>query len=122
MEHGKTLFFAGTDWGSTSHQVCVIDQHGSIVGEKVFDHTGKGLSEMAEWILRASHSTTDNVAVSIEVIHGPVVETLLERGFCGYSINPKQLDRFRDRFSPPGAKDDRRDLQTGAIRDMLNSL
>jgi hypothetical protein len=26
-----------------------------------------------------------------------VVETLLERGFKVYSINPKQLDRFRDR-------------------------
>jgi len=28
----------------------------------------------------------------------PVVEALLERGFCVYGINPKQLDRFRDRF------------------------
>jgi hypothetical protein len=26
-----------------------------------------------------------------------------------FSINPKQLDRFRDRFSVAGAKDDRRD-------------
>ena len=28
-----------------------------------------------------------------------------------HSINPKQLDRFRDRFSPAGAKDDRRDAR-----------
>ena len=41
--------------------------------------------------------------------HGPVVEALLERGFCVYGINPKQLDRFRDRFTVAGAKDDRRD-------------
>src|SRR5256886_13814413 len=40
---------------------------------------------------------------------GPVVETLLERGFHVFAINPKQLDRFRDRHSPAGAKDDRRD-------------
>ena len=40
---------------------------------------------------------------------GPVVEALLERGFCVYGINPKQLDRFRDRFTVAGAKDDRRD-------------
>ena len=111
MEHDKTLFFAGIDWGSASHQLCIIDRNGSIVGEKVFDHTGKGLCEMAEWILRVSQSTTDDVAVSIEVTHGPVVETLLERGFCVCSINPKQLDRFRDRFSPSGAKDDRRDAR-----------
>lgn len=28
-----------------------------------------------------------------------------------YAINPKQLDRFRDRFSPAGAKDDSRDTE-----------
>lgn len=111
MEHDKTLFFAGIDWGSASHQVCVIDQDGFIWGEKVFDHTGKGLCEMAEWILKICGSAADNVAVSIEVNHGPVVESLLERGFCVHSVNPKQLDRFRDRFSPSGAKDDRRDAQ-----------
>jgi hypothetical protein len=30
-------------------------------------------------------------------------------GFVVYTINPKQLDRLRDRFSVAGAKDDRRD-------------
>jgi len=111
MEHDKTLFFAGIDWGSASHQACVIDQGGFIAGEGVFDHTGKGLCEMAEWMLKVCGSAADNVAVLIEVNHGPVVEGLLERGFCVYSFNPKQLDRFRDRFSPSGAKDDRRDAQ-----------
>ena len=33
----------------------------------------------------------------------------MDRGLPVYSINPKQLDRFRDRFSPAGAKDDSRD-------------
>ena len=50
-----------------------------------------------------------SVAVAIEVPHGPVVETLMERSFAVHSINPKQLDRFRDRVSPAGAKDDRLD-------------
>jgi transposase len=54
------------------------------------------------------------VAVAIEVPHGPVVDTLLERGFEVYAINPKQLDRLRDRFSVAGAKDDRRDARIAA--------
>jgi transposase len=41
--------------------------------------------------------------------NGPVVEALLERRFRVHAINPKQLDRFRDRFTVAGAKDDRRD-------------
>jgi hypothetical protein len=37
------------------------------------------------------------------------VETLVERGFHVGGLNPKQLDRFRDRHTVAGAKDDRRD-------------
>jgi hypothetical protein len=39
---------------------------------------------------------------------------LLDRGFIVHSINPKQLDRLRDRFSVAGAKDDRRDAYVAA--------
>jgi len=49
----------------------------------------------------------------------PVVESLMERGFHVYAINPKQLDRFRDRFSPAGAKDDSRDAE--ALADALRT-
>jgi Transposase len=38
-----------------------------------------------------------------------VVDALLDRGFAVNAINPKQLDRLRDRFSVAGVKDDRRD-------------
>ena len=38
-----------------------------------------------------------------------MVEGLVERGFHVFALNPKQLDRFRDRHSVAGAKDDRRD-------------
>lgn len=38
-----------------------------------------------------------------------MVETLVESGFAVFSINPKQVDRFRDRFTVAGAKDDGRD-------------
>ena len=46
------------------------------------------------------------IHIAIEVPHGPVVETLIERSFKVHAINPKQMDRFRDRFTLAGAKDD----------------
>jgi transposase len=54
------------------------------------------------------------VAVAIEIPHGVIVETLVDAGLKVFSINPKQLDRFRDRFTVAGAKDDRRDALTAA--------
>ncbi|MFT5433465.1 MAG: transposase [Myxococcota bacterium] len=54
---------------------------------------------------------TAKVWVSIEVPHGTVVETVMDRGFRVFSINPKQLDRFRDQFTVAGSKDDRLDAR-----------
>jgi transposase len=102
-------WFAGVDWASSKHDVTLTDDSGKIVGRRIFEHSGAGLVQMADWLLRESGATAAAVHVAIETPHGPVVEMLLERGFNVYSINPKQLDRFRDRFTVAGAKDDRRD-------------
>ncbi len=102
-------WFVGVDWASETHHVCVLDGHGDKLGERGFRHSGAGLAEMADWILKLTGGEASAVHVAIEVPHGPVVESLIERGFAVHAINPKQLDRFRDRFSPAGAKDDIRD-------------
>ena len=61
-----------------------------------------------------SRASQARVAVAIEVPHGPVVDALLDRGFAVHAINPKQLERLRDRVSLAGAKDDRRDARVAA--------
>jgi transposase len=104
-------WFVGVDWASKTHHARVLDVQGRSVGERSFSHGGEGLAEMASWILSLTKSRPGAVHVAIEVPHGPVVESLMERGFRVYAINPKQLDRFRDRFSPAGAKDDSRDAE-----------
>jgi hypothetical protein len=42
------------------------------------------------------------------------VEAFLESKYAVFSISPKQLDRFRDRYSAAGAKDDSRDAYVAA--------
>lgn len=103
--------YAGVDWAMEKHDVCILDPGGKIVGEKAFAADAAGLAAMADWLIAHGAASADRIAVAIEVPHGPVVEALLERGFAVHSINPKQLDRFRDRFSAAGAKDDRRDAR-----------
>ena len=51
------------------------------------------------------------VVVAVEMPGGVAVETLMDRGLTICRVHPNTLDRFRDRFSPSGAKDDRRDAQ-----------
>lgn len=100
--------YVGVDWATERHQVCLLTPDGQRLAELVVPHTGAGLAALRA-ALRQRVSEPSRIAVAIEVPHGAVVEALLEHGCHVYAINPKQLDRFRDRHSVAGAKDDRRD-------------
>ena len=97
----------GIDWGSESHQVCRIDGEEE-AKQQSFLHTSEGLKALVAFVVEGE-IPPEQIAVAIEVNHGAVVEALLAKGLGVYSINPKLLDRLRDRFSMAGAKDDRRD-------------
>ena len=113
MAREAFAWFAGVDWGSERHHACIVDAEGFIAGEREFPHSGAGLAALGDWLLLIAGEACA-VAVAIEVPHGPVVDSLIDRGFALYAINPKQLDRLRDRFSVAGAKDDRRDAYVAA--------
>jgi Transposase len=102
-------WFVGIDWGSQSHQVCVLDRDRRHIGERSVEHEGVALAECAAWLTTLAAGEVHRVAVAIEIPRGAIVELLVERGFPVFAINPKQLDRFRDRHTVAGAKDDRRD-------------
>src|SRR3712207_2251504 len=113
MTNETRRWFSGFDWGSERHQACLLDGAGVVVGERAFRHDAAGLAALCDWLVSvAGHPGT--LAVAIEVPHGPVVDGLLDRGFAVHAVNPKQLDRLRDRFSVAGAKDDRRDARVAA--------
>ena len=102
-------WFVGVDWAKEEHRACVIDANGRRVAERAIAHGGTGLAELCAWLLKTTGAEAAEIAVAIETTRGPVVESLLEREFRVFAINPKQLDRFRDRFTVAGAKDDSRD-------------
>ncbi len=88
-----------------------MDASGEMAGERAFAHGGEGLAMLCDWLVERSGAAPGAIDVAIEAPHGPVVEALLERGFAVHAIKPKQLDRFRDRRTVAGAKDDRRDAR-----------
>ena len=111
MEEPEFEIWVGIDWGQSTHQVCVIDAAGKVLRECAIEHTAAELHKVADWLIEHVGGVAARIAVAIEVPHGVIVETLLERGLVVFSLNPKQLDRFRDRYTVAGAKDDRRDAR-----------
>ena len=102
-------WWVGIDWGSEVHQVVVVNAQGDRVSERRIAHSGTAIAEGIDWILTTTGSPPSAIAVAIETPRGAVVEMVLDRALAVYAINPKQLDRFRDRHTVAGAKDDRLD-------------
>jgi len=102
-------YFVGIDWGSETHQVCVVDPEGTKVLERAVAHDGEAITAFVDSVLALGSSRPEAFAVAMEAPHGTMVEAFLDRGVAVFSINPKQVDRFRDRYSIGGAKDDRLD-------------
>ena len=100
--------FVGVDEGDERFQVCPVDEAGTVQEQRSFTCDGKGIEEAIAWL---KASGVGRIALAIESPRGPLVAAFLEAGFEVYSINPKQLDRFRDRFSVAGSKDDRLDAR-----------
>lgn len=101
--------YVGIDWGWERHEICWQDAQGVVLERRAVAHDPAAVgAEIDRWIAAAG-GVPAAVAVAIETSRGALVEALLERQLSVWAINPKQLDRFRDRFSAAGAKDDRRD-------------
>jgi transposase len=113
MEPNRFRHYIGIDWATEAHRICLLDQAGQRCGKISIPHSGEGLAQLLAWLAR--HGVEPALAaVGIETPRGAVVETLVERGYAVFAINPKQLARFRDRYSTAGAKDDDRDAWCAA--------
>src|SRR3981189_3708526 len=112
-ESESFLFFLGVDLGAQQHHLHLIDGDGKSLAKLRIEHGGAGFQQMLAWLAKAG-AAPSQTAVALEAPRGPVVDVLMERDYAVFSINPKQLDRFRDRFSVAGAKDDSRDAMVAA--------
>jgi transposase len=99
----------GIDWATERHQVCLLTPDGAQREECAVEHTAAAIHTFLERLVGRVEGQAERIAVAIETPRGALVETLVEWKLHVYALNPKQLDRFRDRHSVAGAKDDRLD-------------
>jgi transposase len=96
-----TKRFAGLDWASRIHAVCVIDARGSVVTNFKVNHDTTGLTELCRR-LRSLRIT----AVAIERPSGLVVDALVEAGLQVVPIHPNVVKATRPRYRSHGGKSD----------------
>ena len=98
-------YYLGVDWADEFHQVWVSNLEGNKVIEKKVIENVEGFSEFGRW-LDESRKKRIELWAAIEKPHGRIVDFLLDHGVVVYPVNPKALDRARDRFRMSQSKSD----------------
>ena len=87
------------------HQVHIGDEEGKKVREVKVAETVEGLAEIGRW-LDEKRAEGIELWAAIEKPQGRIVDFLLDHGVVVYPVNPKALDRVRDRYRMSGSKSD----------------
>jgi transposase len=93
--------FAGIDWASEEHALCVVDGDGMTLAGEMHTHEEAGLRELI-----ARMRVLGVVRVAIERPDGLLVDRLLEAGFTVLPIHPNKLKATRPRYEASGGKSD----------------
>ena len=109
-----STFFAGLDWASRTHAVCVIDERGTVCERLDIAHDAAGLRQLQRRLIHF-----DRAPVAIERPSGMVVDTLLEAGFTVVPIHPNAVKATRPRYRSHGAKTDATDAYL--LADLLRT-
>ena len=102
------MLYVGIDWADDHHDVCVTDDTAATLAEFQIAHRAEGFATLHAAI--AQHQSDPNqVLVALETSRGLLVYDLLCQGYQVYAINPKAVNRYKDRHVLSSAKDDRLD-------------
>jgi hypothetical protein len=97
-------YFAGLDWGSTRHAVCVVDERGVVTAELDVQHSAEGLQRLLRELARIAPAK--DLSIAIERPSGVVVDTLIDAGHPVVPIHPNALKACRPRYRAAGGKSD----------------
>ncbi|MBV9365368.1 MAG: IS110 family transposase [Solirubrobacterales bacterium] len=93
--------FAGVDWASEEHAVCVVDERGRIAEGRRYGHNEPGIRALCGRLVRLQVRL-----VAVERPDGLLIERLLDAGLSVAAVHPNQVKASRPRYSVAGGKSD----------------
>src|SRR5262249_16518896 len=92
------------------HAACLLDEGGRVVQRLRVAHTAAGLKRL-HGAIAAAEPDAGRVLAALERPDGLLVTALLGAGYTVYALNPKSVERYRDRARSSGGKTDRADAE-----------
>jgi transposase len=104
------LIFVGHDWSEDHHDVVVLDAQGARLAAARLDEGVGGVARFHSLVVELLDDPTE-VIVGTETDRGLFVGALVAAGYEVFAINPKAVDRYRDRHRMAGGKSDASDAK-----------
>jgi transposase len=101
VKWSTTTCYAGIDWATRTHAVCVVDQAGVIRARFEVPNTGRSFTGLCKRLGKLGVA-----GVAIERPDGPLVEAMLDQGLRVVVVTPRQVKSLRSRYRASGAKSD----------------
>jgi transposase len=104
------LIFVGHDWAEDHHDVVVLDEVGErLASARLVD----GVDGVAGFhgLVAESVDEAEEVVIGTETDRGLFVGALVAAGYQVFAVNPKAVDRYRDRVRMAGGKSDAADAK-----------
>lgn len=98
--------FCGIDWAEAHHDVALVDGDGTLIAKRRISDDAAGFTALITLLADAGDSADDPLPVAIETPRGLLVAALRATGRKIYPINPKAVDRYRDRYTVARKKSD----------------
>ena len=99
------MLYIGIDWADRYHQVHITDESADPLASFSIPNSLQGFQLLSTKVTELGFAS-NQCLVALETSSGLLVGYLLEQGFTLYPINPKAVNRYRDRFRVSGAKSD----------------
>ena len=107
----QKMIYVGIDWADDHHDIVITDDSAKTLNQFQIDHTPDGFALLHANIASHQKSPAD-VLIAIETNRrGLLVHELLRAGYTVYAINPKAVNRYKDRHVLSKAKSDLLDAQ-----------
>lgn len=113
MNHPTQPCFAaliGIDWADAKHDICLQAAGAEAIERSVLKHSPAAIDVWVRELRRRFGPAP--IAIALELDKGPLVYALQKYdGFVLFPINPSTLAKYRQTFTPSGAKDDPSDAE-----------
>lgn len=99
------MIYVGIDWADDHHDVAITDDSAKTLSQFQISHDSSGFAALHGQLAKFRQSP-DQILIALETSRGLLVHELLRSGYSVYAVNPKAVNRYKDRYVLSKAKSD----------------